>query len=79
MTATKRSPRSRSTAPATQGSGWAPPRPTVDDRIPRPHLQSTRAITIGAAPQQVWPWLVQVDHPARLHDNEGSGQDDNNP
>jgi hypothetical protein len=103
MTATKRSPRPPSTAPAAQGSGWAPSYPTVtdlmrqvrdvvvdiprfatapllrplhrrwgatraefasgmpgDDRIPRPHLRSTRAITIGAAPQQVWPWLVQV-------------------
>ncbi len=31
-----------------------------DERIPRPHLRVTRAITVAAAPQQVWPWLVQV-------------------
>lgn len=31
-----------------------------DERIPRPHLRSTRAITIAAPPPEVWPWLVQV-------------------
>jgi hypothetical protein len=31
-----------------------------DDRTPRPRVQSTRAVTIGAPPEQVWPWLMQM-------------------
>jgi hypothetical protein len=31
-----------------------------DERTPNPRVQSTRAITIGAAPEQVWPWLMQM-------------------
>lgn len=31
-----------------------------DDLVPAPILQTTRAVTIGAPPQQVWPWLVQT-------------------
>jgi hypothetical protein len=31
-----------------------------DDLVPSPVAQTTHAITINAAPQQVWPWLVQV-------------------
>jgi hypothetical protein len=31
-----------------------------DDLISQPVFQSTRAITIEAAPQAVWPWLVQM-------------------
>ncbi|GAA4605152.1 hypothetical protein BJY16_005272 [Actinoplanes octamycinicus] len=31
-----------------------------DELIPAPQLQSTRAITIGVAPEAVWPWLVQM-------------------
>jgi hypothetical protein len=31
-----------------------------DDLVPRPHVQSTRAITIDAPPEQVWPWIVQM-------------------
>jgi hypothetical protein len=31
-----------------------------DDRTPHPRVQSTRAITIDAPPEQVWPWLVQM-------------------
>jgi hypothetical protein len=31
-----------------------------DDLVPRPMFNATRAITIQAAPDQVWPWLVQV-------------------
>jgi len=31
-----------------------------DDLIDAPWFDATRAITIGAPPQQVWPWLVQV-------------------
>ncbi|WIM99786.1 SRPBCC family protein [Actinoplanes oblitus] len=31
-----------------------------DDLVPRPRVQSTRAVTINAAPEAVWPWLVQM-------------------
>jgi hypothetical protein len=31
-----------------------------DDRFPRAHLRATRAITVAAPPEKVWPWLVQV-------------------
>ncbi|MFF5289479.1 hypothetical protein [Paractinoplanes globisporus] len=31
-----------------------------DELLPHPDLQSTRAITIEAAPATVWPWLVQM-------------------
>lgn len=31
-----------------------------DGRVPRPVLQSTRAITIDAPPERIWPWLAQM-------------------
>ena len=31
-----------------------------DDLVPRPMFDATRAITIAATPDRVWPWLVQV-------------------
>ena len=31
-----------------------------DDRISEPDYVSTRALTIAAPPEQVWPWLAQV-------------------
>jgi hypothetical protein len=31
-----------------------------DDLLPEPKLQSTRAVTICAPCEQVWPWLAQV-------------------
>ena len=31
-----------------------------DDLVPHADLVATRAITIAATPEQVWPWLVQV-------------------
>jgi len=31
-----------------------------DDLLPRAQFNVTRAITIGAPPEVVWPWLVQV-------------------
>lgn len=31
-----------------------------DPLVPQPTFNATRAITIGAPPQRVWPWLVQV-------------------
>jgi hypothetical protein len=35
-------------------------RPLVgDDLCPQPQLNATRAVTIAAAPEDIWPWLVQ--------------------
>lgn len=31
-----------------------------DDLVPHPDLVSTRAITVHAAPEDVWPWVVQL-------------------
>ena len=31
-----------------------------DDLVTRPTFNATRAITIDAPPEEVWPWLVQV-------------------
>ena len=31
-----------------------------DDRTPTPRVQSTRAVTIDAPPEAVWPWLMQM-------------------
>ena len=31
-----------------------------DELVPKPVWQETRAITIDAPPQEVWPWLVQM-------------------
>ncbi|MFC5369069.1 hypothetical protein [Salinirubrum litoreum] len=31
-----------------------------DDLVPDPNYQTTRAITIDAPPERVWPWLVQL-------------------
>jgi hypothetical protein len=31
-----------------------------DELCPQPRVQSTRAITIDAPPEQVWPWIVQI-------------------
>src|SRR3954471_19726961 len=31
-----------------------------DDLVSRPTFNATRAISIGAPPEAVWPWLVQV-------------------
>jgi hypothetical protein len=30
-----------------------------DELCPRPHLNATRAVTIAAEPEDIWPWLVQ--------------------
>lgn len=46
--------------------GWGATREEVRGPMPgdalvrRPHFVATRAITIEAAPADVWPWLVQV-------------------
>jgi hypothetical protein len=31
-----------------------------DDLVPKPTFNATRAISIGAPPGRVWPWLIQV-------------------
>jgi len=33
-----------------------------DHLLPRAHYRCTRAITIAAPPEEVWPWLVQVGY-----------------
>lgn len=33
-----------------------------DELVPHPMLEATRAITIHAAPDRVWPWLVQMGY-----------------
>jgi hypothetical protein len=33
-----------------------------DEEIPTPTVQSTRAITIAAPPQGVWPWIAQIGY-----------------
>ena len=47
-------------------------RPTRDERrmllagdhlVPQPMWQATRAVTIDATPEEVWPWLVQMGFP----------------
>ena len=36
-------------------------RPMPGDEIcANPHLDSTRAVTIRATPEQIWPWIVQI-------------------
>jgi hypothetical protein len=31
-----------------------------DDLVTRPTFNATRAITIAAPPEEIWPWLIQV-------------------
>jgi len=31
-----------------------------DDRVPHPKVESTRAVTIDAPPEDVWPWIAQI-------------------
>jgi hypothetical protein len=31
-----------------------------DELVTRPTFNATRAITIAATPQEIWPWLLQV-------------------
>jgi hypothetical protein len=33
-----------------------------DELVSEPSFNATRAITIGAAPEAVWPWLVQIGY-----------------
>jgi len=34
----------------------------ADELVPHPHLNTTRAVTIQAPPEAVWPWLVQMGY-----------------
>lgn len=34
----------------------------ADELVPHPHLDTTRALTIEAPPEAVWPWLVQMGY-----------------
>jgi hypothetical protein len=35
-------------------------RPMAGDELcPQPHLNATRAVTVAAGPEDIWPWLVQ--------------------
>lgn len=51
-----------------RASGLAPGEETAalpgDEIVPDPLWQSTRAITIDAPPEEVWPWLVQMGFPS---------------
>jgi hypothetical protein len=31
-----------------------------DELIARPHFNATRAITVQAGPEHIWPWLLQM-------------------
>lgn len=33
-----------------------------DEVIPHPHLETTHALTIHAAPEFVWPWVIQLGY-----------------
>src|SRR5215216_2511612 len=37
----------------------------LDDRIPNPTTITTRALTVRARPEQIWPWIVQMGEPPR--------------
>jgi hypothetical protein len=43
----------------TEGDEATEPLPG-DEAHPNPRVQSTRAITIDAPPERVWPWIVQM-------------------
>lgn len=34
----------------------------ADELVPRPHIETTRALTIDAPPEAVWPWLLQMGY-----------------
>jgi hypothetical protein len=33
-----------------------------EELVPEPHLTTTRAVTIQARPEEIWPWLVQIGY-----------------
>lgn len=43
----------------TEGDEATEPLPG-DEQVPNPRFESTRAISIDAPPERVWPWIVQM-------------------
>jgi hypothetical protein len=37
-----------------------PRSPASDDVVPAPVLQAWRAVTVGAKPDRLWPWVAQI-------------------
>jgi hypothetical protein len=37
----------------------------LDERVPAPSMNTTMAISINAAPEDVWPWVAQMGDPPR--------------
>jgi hypothetical protein len=37
---------------------------TGDDDVAHPTFNATRAVTVAARPEQIWPWLVQIGRAA---------------
>jgi hypothetical protein len=37
----------------------------LDNRVSDPTISATRAVTIQARPEQIWPWIVQMGEPPR--------------
>lgn len=33
-----------------------------DEIVPNPIFDATRAVTVNAAPEEIWPWLAQIGH-----------------
>jgi len=33
-----------------------------DEIVPRPVFNATRAVTVDATPEEIWPWMVQIGH-----------------
>src|SRR2546422_155339 len=31
-----------------------------DDNVPQPTFNATRAVTVDAQPEEIWPWLIQI-------------------
>ena len=45
-----------------------------DDLIPNPDLMATRAITVHAPAEQVWPWIAQLGQGRRRNGERPGGQ-----
>ena len=33
-----------------------------DEIVPQPTFEATRAVTIDASPEQIWPWIIQIGY-----------------
>jgi len=33
-----------------------------DEIVPQPTFEATRAVTINASPEQIWPWIIQIGY-----------------